>query len=547
MGFTKRKGVATVAILIIAAVFNVAAFLLPVPHSVTFWLGYSFAMLSAVLMLAVILFLFHAEDSTKTFLRLPLAKIAWAYFVLQIAASIWQIANFVTPYLLPLIIDCCLTGFFLIAVLVSHVTAESIEKQDERTAQKVLFLKNIQAMLSTIKTNDMTLSRKIERLSEDFQFSDPMSHSMLGELERQIESKVVLLKSEISDETKAAASIDGISDLLKERNQKCKMLKNVKEETPPKDNSGVKYVAIAVSVIGIMATIALVVTFVVIPNGKYKAAMQLYENEQYEEAILAFEEISGFSNSNQMIEATEEALLDKQYLLAQKLFENEQYEKAIEILENLGGFKNSKELIETIKQKITEDQYALAESNFENQNYVDAIKLYTELGDYKDSKQKIEQIYNRLSEEDVLYYGSYRNEPIAWRVIREEDNRLFLITQKPICELPYNDEIKNVEWNNSSLCKWLNGDFIRAFSDSQLAAVVTVQVDGSENKAFLLSQQEVEEIEDNSLLQSEKDWWVRSKNESNAMFVEPSGEVNEEGESVVRAKGVRPCMWIDLS
>ncbi len=47
------------------------------------------------------------------------------------------------------------------------------------------------------------------------------------------------------------------------------------------------------------------------------------------------------------------------------------------------------------------------------------MQIYNELGDYKDCKQKIEQIQNRLATDEAIYYGTYQNNPIAWRAIKK--------------------------------------------------------------------------------------------------------------------------------
>ena len=592
MGFNKKKGISTVAVILVLAIFNAFAFLVPFKHTLTFWLGYSFATVAAVLMLASLLFLFNSSYKEKMFLRLPLVKLAWVYFILQTGLGVWEITGFSSPYLPSLIINSCLTGFFVIALLASSAAGESIEKQDEHIAQKTLFLKNIQDILASIKTTDDELSEKIKKLSEDVRFSDPMSHSMLSELEQQIEAKVVMLKSEITDKEKATESIECISDLLSERNRKCKLYKNVKEETPDEDNSGVKYVATTIGILGAIVTIALVVCFIIIPNNVYQAGMSLYENGEFEEAIIVFESLDGFSDSDKMVIACETGIKDKKYDDAQKLFENEDYDAAIiafkdlgdykdsnemvtacetgikdkkydeaqkllrekkyddakAAFESLGNYKDSKEMIESINQIIIENKYERAESYFNSQNYVEAIKLYKELGDYKDSKQKIEKIKNRLATEDVLYYGSYENEPIAWQEIKTENNRMLLIAKDSVCDLPYNDEIKNIQWSESSLESWLNDEFINAFSEDQLSSIVAEDVDGVKSKVFLLGENDIVNIENTTVLNSNKDWWLctKAEAETNAMFVTKNGELNREGESVVRAKGVRPCIWIEL-
>ena len=546
MSFSRKKGISAAAALILLALFNVLVFLLPMVRGITFWLGYSFVTLAVVLFAAVMLFLFDSEDKKRTFLRLPLISTAWIYLILQTIVGLWQIFTPVFPYVPALIINGCLAGFFLIILLASKAAGESIEKQEAYIAEKVYFINNMQLLLSSVKTDNEEVAQKIHTLSEDIKFSDPMSHSMLSELEKQIEAKIVLLKSDATDKEKAMADIEGISDLLKERNQKCRMLKNVKEEKKAEDSSGVKYVAVTVGVLGALATVALVICFVIVPNNTYKTAMSLYENEQYTEARVVFESLNGYSDSNEMIEACKTAITEQQYLDAQKLYEEGKYDEAIQAFESLGTYKDSKEMIESVKQTVTENKYIQAEDYFESQNYLEAMKLYTELGDYKDCKQKIEQIQNRLATDNAVYYGTYQNQPIAWRVLQTEDDRMLLIAQVAICELPYNDEIKDVTWQESSLCSWLNNEFIDSFSEEQLAGILTTDVDGADCKVYLLSKEEAEDLEDESILSGEKDWWLRTKADVNAVYVTASGEIVEDGETVVRAKCVRPCIWIDL-
>lgn len=504
MGFNKKKGISAVAVLLVLGVFNAIAFLLPLEHTITFWMGYGFSTLSAFIMLASLVFLFNSDDKEQSFLRLPIVKLAWGYFVIQTLLGIIEITNFFAAYLPILIINCCLTGVYIVAILGSKVVGEAIEKQDAQVAEKIYFINNIQVLLSGIKTADVETASKISMLSEDFKYSDPMSHSMLTELEKQIEAKVITLKSEIADTEKALVNIECISDLLKERNQKCKLLKTVKDAKPQKDNSGAKYVATTLGVFGAIALVVLIALCVIIPKNQYDVAIALYEADLFEEAIVIFE--------------------------------------------NLDGFSNSEIMIDTCKKSIIERDYTMAESYFNKQNYIEAIMVYASLGDFRDSKQKIEQIQNRLTTEDVFYYGSYENKSIAWQVIETKEDKMLLIAKDSVCELPYNDEIKNVDWNDSSLGFWLNNEFMTAFSVEQSSDMIETDVDGNKCKVFLLSDEDISNIENKKILISDKDWWIRTKAEdgTKAMFVSNTGKLSKFGDEVVRSKGVRPCIWLDL-
>ncbi len=548
MNFNKKKGISTVAVLIVLAIFNAAAFLLPLKHTLTFWIGYSFAAISAVILLACLLFMFDSQHKERMFLRLPLVKLGWAYFTLQIVLSVWEMTEFSTSYLPALVTNSVLAGFYIVAILASSVAGEAIEKQDEHIAQKVFFIKNMQSIVSQIKTQDDELTKELKKLQEDIRFSDPMSHSMLEELEKQIEARIIMLKSEIADKDKAQASLECISDLLKERNQKCKLYKNVKEDKPVSDNSGVKYVSVTIGILGTIAALVAIICCVIIPNNIYKTGVSLYESKKYSRAAEIFESLDGFADSKKMLIACDEGIKSVKYSDAQKLFKDKEYEQAISIFEDLGNYKDCKEMIESVKQKIAEDKYNLAESKFNSQDYVDAIKLYTELGNYKDCKEKIEKIENRLATDDVLYYGTYNGNPIAWQVVKNENNRMLLIAKDSVCELPYNDEIKDVKWNECSLNDWLNNDFIKSFSDDQQAKIISQEIDGNECKTFILKESDIKNIKNKNVLASNQDWWLLTKatESAKAMFVSQNGELNKDGETIVRAKGVRPCIWIEL-
>lgn len=542
----KNKSLSVVIALIVLVVLNIAAFLLPLPHTITFWVGYCYSILAVLVLLGCTMFLFDAQNQQRMFLRFPLASIAWWYFCLQIAASVWEISNIAVSYKMALIINSCLAGLFALALLASKTAGEYIETKDAEIAQKVNYLKNVQLLLSSVKTNDESLSDKIKALAEDFRFSDPMSHSSLGALEAEIESEISALKANIGDIEKAEKMIESISDLLKERNQRCRMLKSTPDEKPAAPKSG-KNTALLVAIPTVLAAIALAFCFYIAPNDTYKKAVALYENEQYELAIAAFETLDGFKDSNAMIIACETAQKDEIYAQAQSLFADKEYAAAIELFESILEHKDSAQMIETVRQTELDDKYALAESFFNEHNYVEALQLYTELDGYNDSAQKIEQIQNRLATDDVLYYGTYNGQSIAWLMIGTEDNRMLLISQDCITDLPYNDELQDVSWNDSTLCAWLNGEFLSVFSDEQLADLVETETEGVVSKVFLLSTSEVQSIGRRTALQCGHNWWLRTEGTAaEAKYVNENGTVVNSGDSVVRANGVRPCIWISL-
>lgn len=231
---------------------------------------------------------------------------------------------------------------------------------------------------------------------------------------------------------------------------------------------------------------------------------------------------------------------------------------------------------------------------------------YTLLGElsYKDSKEKQESIklqHNKaqLMKADVgdtVFFGSYEQdnntsngkEDVEWLVLAKEDNRLLVISQYTLDCQRYNTEYANVTWENCTLRKWLNEDFLNsAFSDGEKAMIPTLTVSADKNpdystepgnatqdKVFLLSITEA-----NRYFKTDEErmcvptayakangaymsssyskggiatcwWWLRSP----GLFQHLSADVYRDGGVISRGYsvnnghgGVRPAMWIELS
>ena len=497
MGFTKNKGFSVTIITIIFVIFNIVTFLLQFVNTINFWLSYCFATFS-ILLLLFATFLVLGENGLKAkFLSFPIAKIAWVYLVLQLAFAFWQMENPLFSYQLALIGNSGLLGLFLILAITAFIGKDEIAKIDEKNAIKVFHIKNLQADIELMKTTDKDLLKTLGDLAESIQFSDPISYSGLATVENKIENKIELLKEKLNNTGAALALCDEIQQLIKERNSKAKLLKGVPEPQSSVDNTGVKVVGVTFSIISVLAAVVLIICFSIIPLNKYNTAIKFYNDGEYEQAKIVFE--------------------------------------------NLGNFRDSVERIELTEEKIKDEKYMKAEGEYKDEHYVEAIAIYTELGDYKDSKKRIDQIYNMWANGEDIYFGSYKGKPVAWIVLERNDREMLLIAKEPVIQLAMNDELKNVDWNDSSLKKWLNNDFLSDFSDDQKEKIIK-----STDKVFLLSESEFNNYSEIFDRKSTSDWWLSTKTDSGFMFIDGSGKINTDGESVVRAKGIRPAIWINL-
>ena len=505
MKLSKGQGISIFAALILFGLFNTVVFLASLAHTVVFWLGYFFALFALITIALTLVLYFNKQIKEDKFLNVPAVKVAWTYFVLQTALSVWEMIAFPLPYIAALIINLVLGAVFAIIILSLYAASNKIDKIEQFTAEKVIFIKQLKIKLDSIETDDADLAKKIKELSEKVRYSDPMSHSKLAQIESELSIVVDLIDTNISDTKNAMELCAKAEKLLKTRNEQCKMYKGVKDpvaaEAKKSDNGlGVAFAGACIMLA--MFLVALSVCFIVVPQVKYNDAVELFKAEKYDEASAIFANLEGYRDSEEKVEEIKNILLDKEYAEAEKLF-------------NEG-------------------------------KYAEAINIYSTLGEYKESKLRIEQISNRLSDGDIIYFGTYNNEPIAWKIIKTESNKMLLLAEKPIAQKPFTDDIKKVTWATSSLRTWLNEEFLKSFSAEQQNQILATDTGSTEDKVFLLDVDEMVAMSQDVLFKTTDEWWTRTSSENGIMYTTAVGWVTAEGDLIVRDKGVRPSIWISL-
>ena len=186
-------------------------------------------------------------------------------------------------------------------------------------------------------------------------------------------------------------------------------------------------------------------------------------------------------------------------------------------------------------------------------------------------------------------------EPIEWIVIEVREDRALLLSRYALDAKPYNTESADTTWEQCSLRKWLNNDFLNAaFDEKEQAALITVQQnndriwsetnggDETEDPVFLLSRWDVystgtdDSYRDRYVFADDEDrmctatdyaiangawissayqadgcptvcWWLRSTGyyQNSAMFVDEDGSGQFYNVSMERY-AVRPAIWVNL-
>jgi hypothetical protein len=191
---------------------------------------------------------------------------------------------------------------------------------------------------------------------------------------------------------------------------------------------------------------------------------------------------------------------------------------------------------------------------------------------------------------EILAFGKYK-----WRVLDTQDNAALIITEYIIEQRPYHNVYKDITWADSSLRKYLNGEFYDKFTDidkSKIIPVINKNLDNqwygtrggedTEDKIFLLSLEEAackyfgdsssklynkgknqrywfeRKDENNSKRGAAKDgiwwWWLRSPGRMSvkAVYIWPDGNIGIQGNNILKGNiadgeckgGVRPALWL---
>lgn len=193
---------------------------------------------------------------------------------------------------------------------------------------------------------------------------------------------------------------------------------------------------------------------------------------------------------------------------------------------------------------------------------------------------------------DIVSFGRYEqdnnrqngSEPIEWLVLDVQNGKALLLSKYALDAKPYHDQYGSITWEDCSLRKWLNGDFLNtAFSEAEKNSVLTAEVDNSKSqgyyewrtdggnntvdKVFLLSDAEAwfyfgsnadrrcmptayasamgADFKTENGKQYATGWWLRSpgENEYSAEYVNFRGDhiSNVVGNGYV---SIRPAVWV---
>lgn len=326
----------------------------------------------------------------------------------------------------------------------------------------------------------------------------------------------------------------------------------------------------------------------------YAIGEQYLTQNQWDEALAAFEMAGDYSDAKDRItycniRKTEETLSESDDTAA--------ITEVVTRYQSMGAYLDCAERAKNLSNcinTILDEKYDAAVALMDGGKYQEASTAFATLNGYKDSNEKVfEAIKHILKNSSVGSYvilGSYEQdndssngkEDIEWLVLEKENNRVLVISRYALDCQPYNKEPTAVTWEDCSLRKWLNDDFVNtAFNNMEQGMMLTATVSADKNpdcstypgkatqdKVFLLSILEVNKYFASDAAEKCKNtayvekqgaqtlenggfgfWWLRSPGDGQefAAFVSNNGGVATYGFRVsADFVAVRPALWIDL-
>ncbi len=212
------------------------------------------------------------------------------------------------------------------------------------------------------------------------------------------------------------------------------------------------------------------------------------------------------------------------------------------------------------------DMMTEAMEYFQNHDWEKAEALFSQMANEEGVASYLKKcaLFRKFSVGNSVPFGSFEGKELTWKVLEERGNMRLLICDGIAAQRPYQELYIDTYWENASLRKWLNREFLsEAFSAEERRNILSTRIETPANedfftnggartmdKVFLLSKPEIVQY-----LPEEKDrdlgqwWWIRTPGSSllTASIVYNDGSYYRGGVNVnSKTGGVRPAMWVLL-
>ena len=223
------RGLIVIAIALV--VFSVIAFAIPFAHTTAFWVAYGFGALAILFQLYIFKVSFAGDGDTKSrFYGFPIARLGVYYLVPQLIVSVIEMALAkVIPTGVAVAINVLLLALAVVGCITVDAMRDEIIRQDGALKKNVGNMRELQSLSAALvgQCGDEALKPMMQKLADEFRYSDPVSSEKTQELEEDMKVQLGdIQQALVEGDSDGAKKLCGkLMGCLAERNRICSVSK----------------------------------------------------------------------------------------------------------------------------------------------------------------------------------------------------------------------------------------------------------------------------------------------------------------------------------
>ena len=228
----EKKGVLMLVLLFV--VYTLIVLAVPFAKGRMFWLTYLFTAAAFGVQAYVFKLSFEKEAGAKSkFYGFPIARVGVLYLAVQIVLGlVFMVLAAVAPVWLALVLYLALLAATAVGIVATDSIRDEVERQDTQQKKDVATIRALQSKAAALPARCENAAARValEKLADEFRYSDPVSAPTLVEMENNLTAALDELETAVvdSDNTAVLDFCKKISAALAERNRLCKLNKKEK-------------------------------------------------------------------------------------------------------------------------------------------------------------------------------------------------------------------------------------------------------------------------------------------------------------------------------
>ena len=217
-----------IVLALLLAVFSVIAFVAPFSMTATFWVAYICGVIAIAFQVFVFNISFSKAGAKSKFYGFPIARIGVTYMLVQLVLSLVEMGlSEKIPSWVAIIINVIVFAVAAIGCITAEVVRDEVVRQDVQVKQNISNMRSLQAMAAGLpgQCSDEFLKKDLQKLADEFKFSDPVSSPATAAMEMELGTQLQQLKGALNsgDYNTARTFCEKLLSGLSERNQACKL------------------------------------------------------------------------------------------------------------------------------------------------------------------------------------------------------------------------------------------------------------------------------------------------------------------------------------